>query len=65
MSIPSIGIQIMHNGRAIELLYKIADLPKGRGQLWRAKMLFVDQPDQDVTIAPKDVCRALHTQFAV
>lgn len=62
MTPPAVGLQIMHNGRALELLYRVTDLPKDGGQVWRAKMLFVDAPDQDVIIRPTDECRALHSE---
>ena len=62
MNAPAVGLRIMHNGRAIELLYRVGDVPKNGGQIWRAKMLFVNAPDEDVTIRPTDECRALHTE---
>ncbi len=58
MNAPKIGLQIIHNGKAIELLYKLSE--NSAGQLWRAKLLFVKPAEEDVLIRPADECRALH-----
>ena len=58
------GLQIMHLGRAIELL-ELLSADDERGQTWRVRPLFVDdQTPEVVTIKPGDICRSLHTQRA-
>jgi hypothetical protein len=55
------GLQIMHAGRAIELLYKIGDQVDGT-QIWKARPLFVDDDGPvDVSIRPEDRCSRIHT----
>ena len=59
------GMQIMHNARAVELLYLIATIHKN-GQpvcyFWKAKLLFV-QPEETVEqILEGDMFSHLHTE---
>lgn len=50
----------MLNGKAVELLYRKAS--PDTAQVWRARPLFVEDPEMDVTIWPSDACKALHTE---
>jgi hypothetical protein len=60
MMVERAGLQIMHLGRAIELLELVSHTE--RGQTWRVRPLFVDhQPVEVVTIRPTDHCSRLHT----
>jgi hypothetical protein len=55
------GLQIMHLGRAIELLELLADTE--RGQTWRVRPLFVDNQEPEVvTIKQGDHCTSIHSQ---
>jgi hypothetical protein len=55
------GVQIMHGGRALELLYKVGDQTDGT-QIWRARPLFTsNQTPLDIFIKPGDRCTPLHT----
>lgn len=57
---PAAGLQIMHLGRAIELLDLVTE--SERGQVWRVRPLFVDdQTPEIVTIKATDKCSGLHT----
>jgi hypothetical protein len=54
------GLQIMHNGSAVELLYHLRDTSEG--QVWKVKPLFVVGPEREETIRATDTCRALHSE---
>jgi hypothetical protein len=54
------GLQIMHLGRAVELLEMESE--SERGQVWRVRPLFVEnQTPEVITIRPTDRCSCLHT----
>jgi hypothetical protein len=57
-----VGLQIFHNGKPIELLYRVGG--DEVGQIWHVKPLFVEGPECDVTIYATDRCSRLHTQTA-
>ena len=64
MNSPRQGLQIIHNGTPIELLYRLPD-QKLNEQIWRVKLLFVDDATERTTIIKSsDLCLMLHTQRA-
>lgn len=55
-----VGLQIFHNGKPIELLYRVSGTQTE--QVWRVKPLFIDGPERNETIRSTDRCTLLHTQ---
>ena len=56
----TVGLQIFHNGKPIELLYRVSgDLLT---QTWHVRPLFVVGPERDEIILSTDRCTRLHTQ---
>lgn len=55
----SIGLQIMHRGIAMELLFRRAAW-QGR-ETWRVKLLFVEPREIDEIFYPHDTVTLLHT----
>jgi hypothetical protein len=56
------GLQIFHDGKPIELLYRIGG--DELAEVWRVKPLFVEGPERDEVIRSTDRCTRLHTQTA-
>jgi hypothetical protein len=53
------GDQLMHNGAAVELLYRV---PKLEGEVWRVRPLFVRGEDRNERFGPHDAVSELHTR---
>ena len=49
----------MHNGAAVELLYRV---PKLEGEVWRVRPLFVRGEDRNERFGPHDAVSELHTR---
>lgn len=55
-----IGMQVMHNGVAMELLYR-KDHYQGM-EIWRTKLLFVEPRERDELFEPNDRISFLHSK---
>lgn len=55
------GAQVMVDGRAIEALYLVNSLPKGK-EVWLCKLLFVDRDNVEQVIDSRHTYTALHSQ---
>lgn len=54
------GMQIFHNGKPVELLYRTDEYRQS--ELWHVRPLFVyDEPDRDEVFEPNDRISFLHT----
>ena len=58
-----VGLRIMHNGVAIELLHLVSYT--ATEQVWWCKMLFVARPNRNVTIKSTDRCARIHSEFTM
>ena len=63
MSDLRVGMQIFHNGRPVELLYRVDKL-EGYGEIWKVKPLFVVEPERTELFEPHDLISFLHTKKA-
>lgn len=59
MSDLRVGMQIMHNGRPVELLYR-TDRLEGYGEIWKVKLLFVAEPDRTELFEPSELVTFIH-----
>lgn len=53
------GMQIFHNGKPVQLLYKTDSLADS--EIWKVKPLFVEEPDHTELFEPSDRISFLHT----
>lgn len=56
------GMQIFHNGRPVQLLYKTDSL-EGFGDTWKVRPLFVVEPDRTELFEPSDAISFVHTTY--
>lgn len=60
----SVGMQIVHDGRAIELLYRIATFQSANGkrEVWKVRLLFVEPEEVLELFEPHDTYSFIHTK---
>lgn len=61
MTALSAGMQVMHNGRAVQLLFLIGE--HADESLWWVKPLFVEGPEREELFTPGDPVRAIHMRY--
>ena len=54
------GMQILHNGKPVELLYLVSYDP-GRGEVWKVRPLFVAEADRNELFRCDDRVTFVHT----
>lgn len=59
MSDLRVGMQIMHNGKPVELLYR-TDALEGYGEIWKVKPLFLAEPDRTELFEPGEIVSFIH-----
>jgi len=57
-----VGLQVMHLGRAMELLYLVYG--EGPRQIWRVRLLFVEPKEDYERFLPDEPVSKLHSQHA-
>ena len=62
MSDLRVGMQIVHNTRPVELLYKTDSLD-GYGEIWKVRPLFVEEPDRTELFEPNEKVSFIHTNL--
>lgn len=61
MSDLRVGMQIFHNGKPVELLYKTDKLADA--EIWKVRPLFVVEPDRTELFEPSDPISFVHTTY--
>lgn len=59
----TVGMKIVHDGRAIELLYRVATFASAHGsrQVWKALLLFVEPQEVLELFEPHDTFSFIHS----